>query len=134
MKQAPGHAAFTLVGALRGVQVESNASLTRGSSRGWIYSSIMKSAYEIAMEKLAQSAPPAKLTAGQKKRLAELDSQYAAKVAEREIFLRGQIEQSVAKGEFEAVEQLEKQLVSDRKSLQTEREEKKDKIRKAKGP
>jgi len=41
----------------------------------------MKSAYELAMERLNKSAPSVKLTAAQKKELAELDSQYAAKIA-----------------------------------------------------
>ena len=51
----------------------------------------MKTAYELAMERLNKTTPPQKkLTAAQKKQLAELDSQYAAKVAEREIFLKGQ--------------------------------------------
>jgi len=35
-----------------------------------------------------------------------------------------------AKGDFEAMEQLQKQWVSNRKSLEAEREEKKEKIRK----
>ena len=46
----------------------------------------MKSSYELAMERLNKSAPTTKLTADQKKQLAELDSQYAAKIAQREIF------------------------------------------------
>ena len=91
----------------------------------------MKSAYELAMERLNKSAPAVKLTGKQKEELAELDSKYAAKVAEREIFLKGEIAQAMAKGDFEAIEQLEKQLVSDRKSLQAELDEKKEKVRRA---
>lgn len=89
----------------------------------------MKTAYELAMERLSKSSPTVKLTAEQKKALAELDSIYAAKTAERELLVKGEIESAVAKGDPEAVEQLEKQLVSDRKSLQAELEAKKDKIR-----
>ena len=89
----------------------------------------MKSAYELAMERLNKSAPTVKLTEAQKKKLAELDARYAARIAEREIFLKGEIAKAVAKGEFEAVEQFEKQLTSDRKSLQAELEEKKEKVR-----
>jgi hypothetical protein len=92
----------------------------------------MKSSYELAMERLAKSAPPVKLTSQQKKQLAELDSRYAAKIAEREIFVKSQIETAIDKGDDAAVEQLEKQLVSDRKSFQAELEEQKDKVRKAK--
>ena len=89
----------------------------------------MKSAYEIAMERLGKSAPTIKLSAEQKKELAELNSLYAAKLAEREIFLKGEIGQAAHKGEHETIEQLEKQLVSDRKTLRAELEEKKEKVR-----
>lgn len=89
----------------------------------------MKSAYELAMERLSKQEPPTKISSGQKKELAELDSRYAAKVAEREIFLKGELAKEAGKGNFEACEQLEKQLVSERKSIQAEREEKKEKVR-----
>ena len=92
----------------------------------------MKSSYELAMERLNKNAPSAKLSDEQKKQLAELDSKYKAKIAEREIFLNGERAKVIAKGEFEAIEQLDKQLVSERKSLQVELEEKKEKVRRAK--
>ena len=89
----------------------------------------MKTAYELAMERLSKTAPTIKLTAQQKKEIAELESKYAAKIAERELFVKDEIAKTVNKGEYEQIEQLEKQLVSDRKSLQAELEEKKDKVR-----
>ena len=89
----------------------------------------MKSSYELAMERLGKQGPQTKLTDAQKKELAELDSRYAAKVAEREIFLKGELASAAAKGDYEACQQLEKQLVSERKSIQAEREEKKEKVR-----
>jgi len=89
----------------------------------------MKSAYELAMERLNKTSPKTKLTAEQKKELAELDSKYAAKIAEREIFLKGELEKAANKGEFEAMEQLERQLVSERKNLNAELEEKKEEVR-----
>jgi hypothetical protein len=89
----------------------------------------MKSAYELAMERLQKSSPTVKLTAGQKKEIAELEAKCAAKIAERELFIRDEITKAVNKNDFEAVEQLEKQLVSDRKSLQADLEEKKAKVR-----
>jgi hypothetical protein len=90
----------------------------------------MKSAYELAMERLNKSAPAVAVTGEQKKQLAELDSRYSAKIAEREIFLKDERAAAAAKGDFEAVAQLEKQLISVRKSLQVELEEKKEKVRK----
>ena len=89
----------------------------------------MKSAYELAMERLNKSSPTVKLTEEQKKKLAELDAEYKAKIADREIFLKGEMTKAVDKGDYEAFEQLEKQLLSDRKSIQSELQEKKDHIR-----
>jgi hypothetical protein len=93
---------------------------------------IMKTAYELAMERLNQNAPHAQLSKAQKEAIAELDSKYKAKTAEREIFLNAEMAKASAKGDLEALQQLEQQLNSDRKSLRAELEEKKDKIRQAK--
>ncbi len=92
----------------------------------------MKSAYELAMERLDKSAPTQKLTDAQKKKIAALTEKYQAKIAEREIFLKDQITEAISKREYEAVEQLEKQLVSERKVLNGELEEKKEAVRKKK--
>lgn len=89
----------------------------------------MKSAYELAMERLNKTSPAIKLTDKQKKELAEIDSKYAAKFAERELLLKEEITKAVEKGDYEAVEQIEKQLASDRKSIEAEKEEKKEKVR-----
>jgi hypothetical protein len=89
----------------------------------------MKSAYELAMERLNKSSPTAKITDKQKKALAEIDSKYAAKFAERELLLKDEMTKAVAKGDYEAMAQIEKQLASDRKSIDAEKEEKKEKIR-----
>jgi hypothetical protein len=89
----------------------------------------MKTAYELAMERLNKAAPPVKLTAEQKKQLAELDSKYAAKVAEREITLKGEIDQAAGQGNLEEAEKLQQRLADERKALQVELEEKKERIR-----
>ncbi len=87
----------------------------------------MKSAYELAMERLNKSSPTTKLTAKQKKQLAELDSQYAAKIAGREIAMNSEIAKAAA--DFEKEESLRDQLVNERKKLQAELEEKKEQVR-----
>ncbi|HWY77297.1 MAG TPA: hypothetical protein VN281_16860 [Verrucomicrobiae bacterium] len=89
----------------------------------------MKSAYELAMERLNKTSPAQKITDAQKKELAEIDSKYAAKIAEREIFLKGEMARAADKGDYEALAQLENQLISDRKSLEADKEEKKEKVR-----
>jgi hypothetical protein len=91
----------------------------------------MKTAYELAMERLGKTAPTVKLTAGQKKQLAELDSQYAAKTAEREIALKDEMARVAATGDFEKVETLQQQLIGERRKLKAELEEKKERVRRA---
>ena len=90
----------------------------------------MKSSYELAMERLNKSAPAVKLTASQKKQLAELDSKYAAQIAGREIALNGEI--AKAADDVEKEQSLRDQLVHERKKLQAELEEKKERIRSGK--
>lgn len=96
----------------------------------------MKSAYELALERLNKTAPATKLSARQKQQIAELESKYKARIAERELALNDQIAAAAAAGEFEKVEQLQQQLIHERKTLQTECEEKKETVRnpKAKKP
>jgi hypothetical protein len=89
----------------------------------------MKSSYELAMERLNKNTPTIKLTDAQKKQLAELDSKYAAKIAEREIALNGEI--AKAADDFQKEESLREQLVTERKKLQAELEEKKESVRRA---
>ena len=91
----------------------------------------MKTAYELAMERLNQAAPAVKLTHAQKKQLAELDAKYAATLAGREIALKNEIAKVAATGDAEKVEALQQQWVKERKSLQAELEEKKEQIRQA---
>ena len=92
----------------------------------------MKSAYELAMERLNKSAPSVKLTEAQRAAIAEVDSVYQAKLAEREIFLKAELDKALSMGDFEAMEQVQRQLASEKKRIQTEMEEKKDRIRSGK--
>jgi hypothetical protein len=89
----------------------------------------MKTAYELAMERLSKDSPAVKLTTEQKKEIAELESKCAAKIAERELFVKDELVKAIDRGDEAAIAQLEKQLVSDRKSLQADLEEKKEKVR-----
>ena len=51
----------------------------------------MKSAYELAMERLEKQSPTAKLNTRQKTEIAEIESTAKAKIAEKEVFLKDQI-------------------------------------------
>ena len=81
------------------------------------------------MERLAKDQPILKLTDEQKKELAEVDSTFKARIAEKELFLKGEIQKAQNSGKFEEVESLEKQLASDIKRLQEDCEAKKEKLR-----
>jgi hypothetical protein len=87
----------------------------------------MKSAYELAMERLNKTAPTVKLSTVQKKEIAELESEYGAKIAAREIALKGEMA-SVA-GDVEKESALRDHLATDRKKLQAELEDKKERVR-----
>jgi len=89
----------------------------------------MKSAYELAMERLEKSAPSVSLTDEQKAQIAEIDSSYRAKIAEKELFLKDQIRTARESGKFEEVESLENQLKIEVRRLQEDCEEKKEKLR-----
>ena len=92
----------------------------------------MKTAYELAMERLSKASPTVKLTTEQKSKLAELDSKYRAKIAERELALEADIQRAAARGEVEKTEELKKQLAHERKRLQAELEGKKEQVREGK--
>lgn len=91
----------------------------------------MKSAYELAMERLAASDGDRKtITEEQKAKLAEIDEKYRAKIAEREVFLTPKIATAKTSGNFSDAKDLSKQLASEKARLEEERETKKDAIRK----
>lgn len=90
----------------------------------------MKSAYELAMERLAKSEPAEKpLSAEQKTRLAEIDNLYKSKWAEREVFLRGQLEKALGEGDADSAEQIRTQLAREKIRLEEERDEEKERVR-----
>ena len=90
---------------------------------------MMKSAYELAMERLQKGSPTITLTPEQKAELAEIDSSFKAKIAERKIFLTDQITKAATAGKFDDVESLEKQLTADVRRLEEDCERKKEKLR-----
>jgi hypothetical protein len=91
----------------------------------------MKSAFELAMSRLEKESPTQKLTEAQKAQLAEVDSEITAKIAERKVFLEGEI--TKAAGDPTAEAQLGKQLAMEIARLEEKREDKKRKIREGLG-
>ena len=93
----------------------------------------MKSAYELAMERLAKSDPTAgkKLSAEQKGRLAEIDRVYQGKLAEREIFLRQKLDAALAEANADEAEQIRQQIAAEKTRLEEELDDEKDRVRSA---
>jgi hypothetical protein len=89
----------------------------------------MKSAYELAMERLQKGAPVVPLTDQQRAEIAEIESTYKAKIAEKELLLNDQIKKEIQAGRFNEVEPLQKQLATELRRLQGESESRKEKIR-----
>ena len=81
------------------------------------------------MERLEKESPTQELTEEQKAKLSELSKVYEAKIADKELFLNGEIAKAEAAGEFDQIEQLTKQLVSERKVFEEELEQKKNEVR-----
>lgn len=94
----------------------------------------MKSAYELAMERLAKSDPDANrpLSAEQKKQLAEIDQVFKGKIAEREIFLKQQLNTELAAQKFDEADKIRQQMASEKARLEEERDEEKERVRRAK--
>lgn len=89
----------------------------------------MKSAYELAMERLQKTEPTKPLSEEQKRQIAEVDESFRAKIAEREVFLQGQVAKALAGGSTDEAADLQKQLTSEVRRLRADCEEKKEKLR-----
>jgi hypothetical protein len=89
----------------------------------------MKSAYDLAMERLEKQSPSLKLTEEQRSQLAEIDSLYKSRMAEKELLLNDQIRREQAAGKISEVESLQKQLASEIRRLTEECESKKERVR-----
>jgi hypothetical protein len=93
----------------------------------------MKSAYELAMERLEKQAPTVNLTEEQKAQIAEIESFAKARTAEKELFLGEQLQKARCGGQWEEVTAIEKQLASELRRIQEEAEKKKAAVRQTVG-
>lgn len=94
----------------------------------------MKSAYELAMEKLAAKLPPTgrKLTKDQKVKMAKLDNLYKSKIAECELELKPKITAANSAGKNEDAQKIEEILRAEVQKLRGKLEDEKEKIRQGK--
>ena len=89
----------------------------------------MKSAYELAMERLSSQEPTRKVSDTLKKILADIDMTYQAKIAERETFLGAKITAARRGGAEEEAGILREELARDLRGIREEWESKKEKAR-----
>ena len=88
----------------------------------------MKSAYELAMERMG-GGDDQPLTDKQKVKIAEIDSKYKAKIAERKIFLEKNLSDAQSQGNEEEIELIRRQLNDEIADLEAKSESEKDKVR-----
>ncbi|GEM_PF-208036 len=95
-------------------------------------SETMKSAYELAMERLNAEDPnqDTKLTEAQKQELADLDKKYSARLAERKIAHEQSLADANARGGFQEAAKAQEELKVDLARIESDREAAKDKVRK----
>lgn len=93
----------------------------------------MKSAYELAMERLRKQSPSVTLSDAQKRAIAELESQFKAKLAQRELALENEVEAALGAGDFDKAGELRQHFAAEKRKLEADLEEKKERVRKGGG-
>ena len=91
----------------------------------------MKTAYELAMERLEKESPSSakKLTDDQKKRLAEVENEAQAQIAERRIMTEKRINELSMEGKTDEIQKAQEELTADIRKIEEKKEEKKNQIR-----
>lgn len=88
----------------------------------------MKSAYELAMERLEKESPSGPpLTEEQKTELAEINQKFEARIAERKILAENEKQSASSYQEYQEIEE---NLRNDIQRLESERDQEKEKVRK----
>jgi len=86
----------------------------------------MKSAYEIAMERLEkESGPTKRLSDAQKAEIARIEKKYEAKIAERKVVYDAEIVQA---GSLEEMESTKGKFAEDIAALEAERDKAKEAV------
>ena len=90
----------------------------------------MKSAYELAMERLAQKEGAARvLTPDQKKAIHEIDSQTKARIAETEIMMDRDLAKAREAGDATKVQALQEQRAHELRKIRERGESEKEDVR-----
>lgn len=89
----------------------------------------MKSAYELAMERLEASAPGMLLTEEQKARIAGIEAKCKADIAAKELLLQGELAKVTSAGSTEEAAQIRRQLADEIRRLEEKRDREKEAVR-----
>jgi ABC-type lipoprotein export system ATPase subunit len=89
----------------------------------------MKSAYELAMERLAAKEPVLQLSADQKQRIAAIEAKCKADIAAKELLLQSELAKTLAAGATEEAAKIQRQLTDDIRRFEDKREREKDAVR-----
>ena len=81
------------------------------------------------MERLEKESPQESLTEEKKELISEIEKKYSAKIAEREVFLRSKIEESLSEGQIQDAQQIDDELNRELKSLRMRCESEKEEVR-----
>ena len=89
----------------------------------------MKSAYELAMERLAAKEPVLQLSADQKQRIAAIEAKCKADIAAKELLLQSELAKTLAAGATEEAAKIQRQLTDEIRHFEEKREREKDAVR-----
>ena len=89
----------------------------------------MKSAYELAMERLAAKDPGVLLSDEQKERIAAIEAKCKADIAAKELLLQGEMAKALAAGAHEEIGQIRHQLADDIRRFEEKRDREKEEVR-----
>ena len=89
----------------------------------------MKSAYELAMERLEAASPGVELTDAQKSRIADIETKCKADIAAKELLLRGEMAKAEAAGQPDEISRIQRQLADEIRRLEEKRDREKDAVR-----
>lgn len=89
----------------------------------------MKSAYQLAMERLESKDPGVLLSDEQKARIAEIEARCRADIAAKELLLQAEIAKAVGTGAAEEAAQIRRQLAGEIRRLEEKRDREKENVR-----
>jgi hypothetical protein len=89
----------------------------------------MKSAYELAMERLEAQNPGLQLNDDQKKRIAEIEAKCKADIAAKELLLQSEMAKETAGGASVEIARIQRQLADEIRRFEERRDREKDAVR-----